>query len=34
MIDASHQRNVIPALCEIKVDCRLLPEQARPTSSR
>ena len=28
MIDASHQRNVIPALCEIKVDCRLLPEQA------
>jgi acetylornithine deacetylase/succinyl-diaminopimelate desuccinylase-like protein len=28
MIDASHQRNVIPALCEITVDCRLLPEQA------
>jgi acetylornithine deacetylase/succinyl-diaminopimelate desuccinylase-like protein len=27
MIDASHQRNVIPALCEITVDCRLLPEQ-------
>lgn len=27
MIDASHQRNVIPALCEIVVDCRLLPEQ-------
>jgi acetylornithine deacetylase/succinyl-diaminopimelate desuccinylase-like protein len=27
MIEASHQRNVIPALCEIKVDCRLLPEQ-------
>lgn len=26
MIDASHQRNVIPALCEIIVDCRLLPE--------
>lgn len=26
MIDASHQRNVIPALCEIGVDCRLLPE--------
>ena len=26
MIDASHQRNVIPALCEITVDCRLLPE--------
>jgi acetylornithine deacetylase/succinyl-diaminopimelate desuccinylase-like protein len=27
MIDASHQRNVIPALCEVIVDCRLLPEQ-------
>ena len=27
MIDASHQRNVIPAQCEITVDCRLLPEQ-------
>ena len=26
MIDASHQRNVIPALCEVGVDCRLLPE--------
>lgn len=26
MIDASHQRNVIPAVCEIMVDCRLLPE--------
>jgi acetylornithine deacetylase/succinyl-diaminopimelate desuccinylase-like protein len=26
MIDASHQRNVIPAVCEIVVDCRLLPE--------
>jgi acetylornithine deacetylase/succinyl-diaminopimelate desuccinylase-like protein len=26
MIDASHQRNVIPARCEITVDCRLLPE--------
>jgi acetylornithine deacetylase/succinyl-diaminopimelate desuccinylase-like protein len=26
MIDASHQRNVIPAACEIGVDCRLLPE--------
>ena len=26
MIDASHQRNVIPALCGITVDCRLLPE--------
>jgi acetylornithine deacetylase/succinyl-diaminopimelate desuccinylase-like protein len=28
MIDASRQRNVIPALCEIRVDCRLLPEQS------
>ncbi len=27
MIDASHQRNVIPAQCEITVDCRLLPGQ-------
>jgi acetylornithine deacetylase/succinyl-diaminopimelate desuccinylase-like protein len=26
MIDASHQRNVIPAVCEVTVDCRLLPE--------
>jgi acetylornithine deacetylase/succinyl-diaminopimelate desuccinylase-like protein len=28
MIEASHKRNVIPALCEITVDCRLLPEQS------
>jgi acetylornithine deacetylase/succinyl-diaminopimelate desuccinylase-like protein len=27
MIDASHQRNVVPALCEVTVDCRLLPGQ-------
>jgi acetylornithine deacetylase/succinyl-diaminopimelate desuccinylase-like protein len=27
MIDASHQRNVIPALCDVTVDCRLLPGQ-------
>jgi acetylornithine deacetylase/succinyl-diaminopimelate desuccinylase-like protein len=26
MIDASHQRNVVPAVCEVVVDCRLLPE--------
>jgi acetylornithine deacetylase/succinyl-diaminopimelate desuccinylase-like protein len=26
MIDASHQRNVVPAQCVITVDCRLLPE--------
>jgi acetylornithine deacetylase/succinyl-diaminopimelate desuccinylase-like protein len=27
MIEASHQRNVVPAVCEVTVDCRLLPEQ-------
>jgi len=27
MIEASHKRNVIPALCTIEVDCRLLPGQ-------
>jgi acetylornithine deacetylase/succinyl-diaminopimelate desuccinylase-like protein len=27
MIEASRQRNVVPALCEVTVDCRLLPEQ-------
>ncbi len=27
MISASQKRNVIPALCEIVVDCRLLPGQ-------
>ncbi len=27
MIDASHQTNVIPAVCEVTVDCRLLPQQ-------
>ena len=27
MISASRKRNVIPALCEIEVDCRLLPGQ-------
>lgn len=26
MIEASRQLNVIPALCEVRVDCRLLPE--------
>jgi acetylornithine deacetylase/succinyl-diaminopimelate desuccinylase-like protein len=31
MIDASHQRNVIPALCEVRVDCRLLPGQSPAT---
>jgi acetylornithine deacetylase/succinyl-diaminopimelate desuccinylase-like protein len=28
MIEASHKRNVIPAVCEVTVDCRLLPEQS------
>jgi acetylornithine deacetylase/succinyl-diaminopimelate desuccinylase-like protein len=32
MIDASHQRNVIPGVCEVTVDCRLLPEQS-PTDA-
>ncbi|GIU93639.1 MAG: hypothetical protein KatS3mg012_0096 [Gaiellaceae bacterium] len=27
MIEASHKHNVIPGLCEVTVDCRLLPEQ-------
>jgi acetylornithine deacetylase/succinyl-diaminopimelate desuccinylase-like protein len=27
MIEASRKRNVVPALCEVTVDCRLLPEQ-------
>jgi acetylornithine deacetylase/succinyl-diaminopimelate desuccinylase-like protein len=27
MIEASEKRNVIPATCEVTVDCRLLPEQ-------
>src|SRR5207248_11254732 len=27
MISASQKRNVIPALCEVTVDCRLLPGQ-------
>jgi acetylornithine deacetylase/succinyl-diaminopimelate desuccinylase-like protein len=29
MISASRQRNVIPALCEVGVDCRLLPGQTQ-----
>lgn len=29
MIEASKKRNVIPALCEITVDCRLLPGQTQ-----
>jgi acetylornithine deacetylase/succinyl-diaminopimelate desuccinylase-like protein len=27
MIEASKQRNVVPAVCQVTVDCRLLPEQ-------
>ncbi len=29
MIDASHKRNVIPAVCEVECDCRLLPGQTQ-----
>ncbi len=29
MVQASQKRNVIPALCDVVVDCRLLPEQAQ-----
>jgi acetylornithine deacetylase/succinyl-diaminopimelate desuccinylase-like protein len=29
MIEASHQRNVVPALCEVVCDCRLLPGQTQ-----
>jgi acetylornithine deacetylase/succinyl-diaminopimelate desuccinylase-like protein len=29
MISASEQRNVIPSICEVVVDCRLLPGQAQ-----
>jgi acetylornithine deacetylase/succinyl-diaminopimelate desuccinylase-like protein len=29
MVQASRQRNVIPALCELTVDCRLLPGQTQ-----
>jgi acetylornithine deacetylase/succinyl-diaminopimelate desuccinylase-like protein len=29
MIEASKKRNVIPALCEVTVDCRMLPGQSR-----
>ena len=28
MIEASRKRNVIPAICEVTVDCRLLPGQS------
>ena len=29
IIDASHQRNVVPGLCEVVCDCRLLPGQTQ-----
>jgi acetylornithine deacetylase/succinyl-diaminopimelate desuccinylase-like protein len=29
MIEASHKRNVVPALCEVTCDCRLLPGQTQ-----
>jgi acetylornithine deacetylase/succinyl-diaminopimelate desuccinylase-like protein len=29
MISASERRNVVPSLCEVVVDCRLLPEQTQ-----
>jgi acetylornithine deacetylase/succinyl-diaminopimelate desuccinylase-like protein len=34
MIDASHQRNVVPGLCEVTVDCRLLPGQTPADAER
>jgi acetylornithine deacetylase/succinyl-diaminopimelate desuccinylase-like protein len=30
MISASEQRNVVPSVCEVVVDCRLLPGQTQP----
>lgn len=29
MVEASKKRNVIPALCEVTIDCRILPGQSR-----
>ena len=34
MISASNKRNVIPALTEVTVDCRLLPGQTQPEAER
>jgi acetylornithine deacetylase/succinyl-diaminopimelate desuccinylase-like protein len=34
IIEASKQRNVIPALCEVECDCRLLPGQAQEEAER
>ena len=34
VIQASHKRNVIPALCDVTVDCRLLPGQPQSEAER
>ena len=34
MIQASRKRNVVPALCEVTVDCRLLPGQTTAAAER
>ncbi len=34
MIEASHKRNVIPAVCDVTVDCRLLPGQTQAEAER
>jgi acetylornithine deacetylase/succinyl-diaminopimelate desuccinylase-like protein len=34
MIEASEKRNVIPGLCEVTVDCRLLPGQTQAEAER
>jgi acetylornithine deacetylase/succinyl-diaminopimelate desuccinylase-like protein len=34
MIEASRKRNVIPALCEVDCDCRLLPGQSQEEAER
>src|SRR5439155_3302474 len=34
MISASERRNVIPSVCEVVVDCRLLPGQGQPEAER
>jgi len=34
IIEASKQRNVIPALCEVDCDCRLLPGQTQEEAER
>jgi acetylornithine deacetylase/succinyl-diaminopimelate desuccinylase-like protein len=34
MIEASSKRNVIPGLCEVTVDCRLLPDQTQAEAEK